>query len=64
MTTVLDPEMLDRALAAARPTVRGRLTELKGLHLLSRGVDAAQHIGAPERYSGAFGRAARPRLAV
>ena len=41
MTTVLDSEMLDRVLAAARPTGRGRLTELKGLHLLSRGVDAA-----------------------
>jgi flagellum-specific ATP synthase len=32
---------VDRALAAARPQVLGRLAELRGLHLLTRGVDAA-----------------------
>jgi flagellum-specific ATP synthase len=41
MTTMLDHALVSRALNAARPAVRGRLTELRGLHLLSRGVDAA-----------------------
>ncbi len=41
MPTMIDDTVLSRALDAARPAVRGRLTELRGLHLLSRGVEAA-----------------------
>ena len=41
MSILTDDAALARALTAARPAVRGRLTELRGLHLLSRGVDAA-----------------------
>ena len=37
----LAPDTLDQALRAARPERLGRLVELKGLHLLSRGVDGA-----------------------
>ncbi len=42
----MTPSLVDEAtrfalLEAARPTLRGRLTELRGLHLLCRGVDAA-----------------------
>jgi flagellum-specific ATP synthase len=38
---LLDDEVLARVLGAARPAAYGRLTELRGLHLLVRGVDAA-----------------------
>ncbi|MGN6129816.1 MAG: EscN/YscN/HrcN family type III secretion system ATPase, partial [Nocardioidaceae bacterium] len=33
--------MIETALAAAKPVTYGRLVEVKGLHLLARGVDAA-----------------------
>jgi flagellum-specific ATP synthase len=39
--TVLDDARVTRALRAARPATYGRLAELRGLHLLARGVDAA-----------------------
>ncbi len=39
--TVPDTDRLAEALAAARPRRYGRLVELKGLHLLARGIDAA-----------------------
>jgi flagellum-specific ATP synthase len=39
--TALDTALLDRALTAARPQAYGRLIELNGLHLLTRGVDTA-----------------------
>ena len=38
--TVLDERLVNAALAAAAPTALGRLVELKGLHLLVRGVGA------------------------
>ncbi len=42
MTTLpLDPAVRDRLFLAARPERLGRLVELKGLHLLVRGVDVA-----------------------
>ena len=41
MNGLLDDELLARVLGAARPAAYGRLTELRGLHLLVRGVDAA-----------------------
>jgi flagellum-specific ATP synthase len=41
MSLLLDEHQLAQALAAARPAHYGRLVELKGLHLLARGVDAA-----------------------
>ena len=41
MITVLDPGTLELACAAARPQRRGVVTELLGLHLVVRGVDAA-----------------------
>jgi flagellum-specific ATP synthase len=37
---LLDPGLRVRALAAARPDSHGRLTELRGLHLIARGVEA------------------------
>ena len=40
MSTVLS-ERLDAALAVALPRRLGRLAELKGLHLLVRGIEAA-----------------------
>jgi flagellum-specific ATP synthase len=39
--TVVDEHRLTEALAVARPQRYGKLVELKGLHLLARGVDAA-----------------------
>ena len=39
-TPILDPATFDRALEAARPQRHGRVTELLGLHLMVRGVDA------------------------
>ncbi len=41
MTRTLLTTRLDAALEAARPRRHGRLVELKGLHLLARGVEAA-----------------------
>jgi flagellum-specific ATP synthase len=41
MTTLVEPSVLDAALHTARPLDSGRLTELRGLHLVCRGVDAA-----------------------
>ncbi len=42
MTTLpLEPHLHERVLRAARPEHLGRLVELKGLHLLVRGVDVA-----------------------
>ncbi len=38
---LLDPALLARALDTARPVAYGRLAELRGLHLLVRGVDVA-----------------------
>ena len=38
---LLDAGLVGAALSAARPTSYGRLVELKGLHLLAAGVDAA-----------------------
>jgi len=38
---LLDEHLLTRALGAARPETFGRLAELRGLHLLVRGVDVA-----------------------
>ncbi len=38
---LLDPGLLARALDAARPESMGRLSELRGLHLMVRGVDVA-----------------------
>jgi len=38
---LLGPTVLGRALDAARPESFGRLTELRGLHLMVRGVDVA-----------------------
>ena len=39
-TPILDPATVDRALEAARPQRHGRVTELRGLHLMVRGIDA------------------------
>jgi flagellum-specific ATP synthase len=41
VTTLVDPPTLHAARRAARPQRYGRLVELKGMHLLARGVDAA-----------------------
>ena len=41
MTALVDDAVLARALESARPETFGRLTELRGLHLLVRGVDVA-----------------------
>ena len=41
MTALVDGAVLARALESARPQSFGRLTELRGLHLLVRGVDVA-----------------------
>jgi flagellum-specific ATP synthase len=40
-TAVVDPTRLEAALEAARPEQLGRLVELKGLHLLTRGCQPA-----------------------
>ena len=41
MTGLVDDDLMDRVREAARPRRAGRLTELRGLHLLVRGVDVA-----------------------
>ncbi len=41
MSATIEGGLLEQVFAAARPQVRGRLVELKGLHLLVRGIDAA-----------------------
>jgi len=41
MTALIDAALLERTLDVTGPTTYGRLTELRGLHLLVRGVDVA-----------------------
>jgi flagellum-specific ATP synthase len=41
MSLLIDPPQRDAVLRVARPLDSGRLTELRGLHLVCRGVDAA-----------------------